>query len=37
MFGKVRYMNARGLERKFDMESYRYAVDRLVAQEADDS
>ena len=27
-------MNARGLERKFDMKSYRYAVDRLVAQEA---
>ena len=34
VFGKVRYMNARGLERKFDMKSYRYAVDRLVAQEA---
>jgi deoxyribodipyrimidine photo-lyase len=34
VFGKVRYMNARGLERKFDMKSYRYAVDSLVAQEA---
>ncbi|MGH6915806.1 MAG: deoxyribodipyrimidine photo-lyase, partial [Geminicoccales bacterium] len=34
VFGKVRYMNARGLERKFDMKSYRYAVDRLIEQEA---
>jgi deoxyribodipyrimidine photo-lyase len=34
VFGKVRYMNAKGLERKFDMRSYRYAVDRLIAQEA---
>jgi deoxyribodipyrimidine photo-lyase len=33
VFGKVRYMNARGLERKFDMKSYLYAVERLVAQE----
>jgi deoxyribodipyrimidine photo-lyase len=33
VFGKVRYMNARGLERKFDMRSYLYAVERLVAQE----
>ncbi|MDF2780746.1 MAG: photolyase FAD-binding protein, partial [Geminicoccaceae bacterium] len=33
VFGKVRYMNARGLERKFDMRSYLAAVDRLVAQE----
>lgn len=33
IFGKVRYMNARGLERKFDMASYRLAVDRLVAAE----
>jgi deoxyribodipyrimidine photo-lyase len=33
VFGKVRYMNAKGLERKFDMKSYRYAVDRLVAAE----
>jgi deoxyribodipyrimidine photo-lyase len=33
VFGKVRYMNAKGLERKFDMKSYLYAVERLVAQE----
>ena len=33
VFGKVRAMNAKGLERKFDMKSYLYAVDRLVAQE----
>jgi deoxyribodipyrimidine photo-lyase len=33
VFGKVRYMNAKGLERKFDMKSYRYAVDRLVDAE----
>ena len=33
IFGTVRYMNAAGLERKFDMKSYRYAVDRLVAAE----
>jgi deoxyribodipyrimidine photo-lyase len=35
IFGKVRYMNARGLERKFDMASYRLAVDRLVDAERD--
>jgi deoxyribodipyrimidine photo-lyase len=34
VFGKVRAMTASGLERKFDMKSYRYAVDRLVEQEA---
>jgi len=34
IFGKVRYMNARGLERKFDMDAYVEQVDRLVAQEA---
>jgi len=33
IFGKVRYMNARGLERKFDMASYLYAVERLIAQQ----
>ena len=33
VFGKVRYMNARGLERKFDMPAYHAAVDRLVAAE----
>jgi len=33
VFGKVRYMNAAGLERKFDMEAYVAAVDRLVADE----
>jgi deoxyribodipyrimidine photo-lyase len=33
VFGKVRYMNARGLERKFDMRCYLDAVDRLIAQE----
>jgi deoxyribodipyrimidine photo-lyase len=34
VFGKVRSMTAQGLERKFDMKSYRYAVERLVAQES---
>jgi deoxyribodipyrimidine photo-lyase len=33
VFGKVRYMNANGLERKFDMAAYLDAVDRLVAAE----
>jgi deoxyribodipyrimidine photo-lyase len=33
IFGKVRSMTARGLERKFDMASYRLAVDRLVEAE----
>jgi deoxyribodipyrimidine photo-lyase len=33
IFGKVRSMTAAGLERKFDMASYRLAVDRLVAAE----
>ena len=33
VFGRVRSMTAGGLERKFDMRSYRYAVDRLVEQE----
>ena len=33
VFGKVRYMNARGLERKFDMAAYLRAVDDLVQAE----
>jgi deoxyribodipyrimidine photo-lyase len=33
VFGKVRYMNANGLERKFDMAAYLRAVDALVAAE----
>jgi deoxyribodipyrimidine photo-lyase len=33
VFGKVRYMNARGLERKFDMAAYLRAVDDLVEAE----
>ena len=33
VFGKVRYMNAAGLERKFDIDRYVRAVDRLVAAE----
>jgi deoxyribodipyrimidine photo-lyase len=33
VFGKVRYMNAQGLERKFDMAAYRRAVDDLVEAE----
>ena len=33
VFGKVRYMNDRGLERKFDMERYITAVEALVARE----
>ncbi len=33
IFGKIRYMNDKGLERKFDMAAYIGAVDRLVAAE----
>ena len=33
VFGKVRYMNARGLERKFDTAAYLRAVEELVAAE----
>jgi deoxyribodipyrimidine photo-lyase len=33
VFGKVRYMNAKGLERKFDMAAYVRAVDALVDAE----
>jgi deoxyribodipyrimidine photo-lyase len=33
VFGKVRYMNDRGLERKFDMARYIQAVERLVQEE----
>jgi deoxyribodipyrimidine photo-lyase len=33
IFGKVRYMNAAGLERKFDIGRYVSAVDDLVARE----
>ncbi len=32
IFGKVRYMNAAGLERKFAMDRYQEKVDRLCAQ-----
>ena len=35
IFGKVRYMNAAGLERKFDINRYVCAVDALVAAERD--
>jgi deoxyribodipyrimidine photo-lyase len=30
VFGKVRYMNANGLKRKFDMERYEEKVNRLT-------
>jgi deoxyribodipyrimidine photo-lyase len=33
VFGKVRYMNAKGLERKFDMAAYARAVEALVDAE----
>jgi deoxyribodipyrimidine photo-lyase len=33
VFGKVRYMNAKGLERKFDMAAYLRAVDALTGAE----
>jgi deoxyribodipyrimidine photo-lyase len=33
VFGTVRYMSARGLERKFDMEAYVSRVEALVARE----
>ena len=33
IFGTVRYMNARGLERKIDVEGYMRLVDELVAAE----
>jgi len=35
IFGKVRYMNAAGLKRKFDIDRYVAEVDRLVAVEGD--
>ncbi len=34
IFGKIRFMNAAGLQRKFDMERYLTEVDKLVAAEA---
>jgi len=30
VFGKVRYMNAAGLKRKFDIDAYVRRVDRLA-------
>ena len=36
VFGKVRYMNAKGLERKFDIDGYIERVDRLVQIEQDE-
>ena len=33
IFGKIRYMNANGLNRKFDMPAYTAFVDALVASE----
>jgi deoxyribodipyrimidine photo-lyase len=33
VFGKIRYMNANGLNRKFDMEAYAAFVDDIVAAE----
>jgi deoxyribodipyrimidine photo-lyase len=33
IFGKIRFMNAAGLQRKFDMERYITEVDKLVAAE----
>lgn len=35
VFGKLRYMNARGLERKFDMDRYVQDVERLGLAEQD--
>ena len=32
VFGTVRYMNAGGLERKFDMQGYLRKVERLVSK-----
>jgi deoxyribodipyrimidine photo-lyase len=34
VFGKVRYMNAAGLKRKFDMKAYMRAVQELTAEES---
>jgi deoxyribodipyrimidine photo-lyase len=34
IFGKVRYMNDRGLERKFDMERYVAEVEQLIESES---
>ncbi len=36
IFGKVRFMNDRGLERKFDMHDYQARVDALVRAERQD-
>jgi hypothetical protein len=33
VFGKIRYMNANGLNRKFDMEAYTAFVDSVVKAE----
>lgn len=35
IFGKIRYMNANGLNRKFDMAAYTAFVDKIVAAEAE--
>ena len=37
MFGKVRYMNANGLKRKFDVPGYLERVEALVAAEGADA
>jgi deoxyribodipyrimidine photo-lyase len=34
VFGKIRYMNDRGLKRKFDMDGYIQRVERMVKEEA---
>ena len=34
IFGKIRYMNANGLNRKFDMDAYAAAVKEMVAAES---
>ena len=32
IFGKVRYMNANGLKRKFDIEAYVASIDEMIEQ-----
>jgi hypothetical protein len=33
IFGNIRYMNDRGLERKFDMDAYIEGVEKLIDKE----
>jgi len=36
IFGKIRYMNAKGLKRKFDADGYAEKIERLVLSNSED-